>query len=66
MAVELPLRLPYHRRQRLDFAAPLFDRLIECCLSFIGLLLLLLGQVSVLLGVWFSLQIDAYKGFRAP
>lgn len=66
MAVELPLRLPYHRRQRVDFAALLFARLIECCLPFIGLLLLLLGQVSVLLGVWFSLQIDAFKGFRAP
>jgi hypothetical protein len=59
MAVELPLRFPYHRRQRVDFAAPLFDRLVECCLLFIGLLFLLLGQVPLLLGVWFSLQIDA-------
>jgi hypothetical protein len=59
MAVELPLRFPYHRRQRVDFAAPLFDRLVECCLFFIGLLFLLLGQVPLLLGVWFSLQIDA-------
>jgi hypothetical protein len=65
MTVELPLRLPYHRRQRVDFAAPLFDRLVECCLLFIVLLLLLLVRVLLLLGVWFSLQIDAYKGFRA-
>jgi hypothetical protein len=51
MTVELPLRLPYHQRQRLDFAAPLFDRLVECCLLFIVLLFQLLGQVPLLLGV---------------
>jgi hypothetical protein len=54
-----PLRLPYHRRQRVDFAAPLFDRFVECCLLFVGLLFLLLGQVSLLLGVWFLVQTDA-------
>lgn len=58
-AGELPLHSPYHRRQRVVSAASFFDSSVECCPLFVGLLLCLVGQVSLLLGVSFLLQIDA-------
>lgn len=57
-AGELPLHSPYHRRQRVVFAF-LFDSFVECCPLFVGPLLFLVGQASLLLEVSFLLQLDA-------